>query len=160
MWWFMIPNLPLSCPGLDFVTRPWLPDLLVWDTQWQLSDSGSWIFKLVYMTWHDRTCPDLSWWVVPTEHFSFPSDHLDNCGCYRYGLSPEGIKGIYKSLLSMLAETTHHVWLSHSCTLEPWTLNHHDSSDPAAALSDTGVVGMLSHDGRYQQPRDGLTWHW
>ena len=71
--------------------------LLVLDSliRWSgtLSDSGSWIFKLVYMTWHDRTCPDLSWWVVPTEHVNFPSDHLDNCGCYRYGLSPEGIKG-------------------------------------------------------------------
>ena len=48
---------------------------------------------------------------------------------------------IYKSLLSMLAETTMfgcrtHVHLN---------LDHHDSSDPAAVLSDTSVVGMLSH---------------
>ena len=70
---------------------------------------------------------------------------------------PKGLKlrdtntGIYKSLLSMLAETTMFGCCTHV------HLNHHDSSDPAAVLSDTGVVGMLSHYGRYQQPRDGLT---
>ena len=53
----------------------------------------------------------------------------------------------------MLAETT----LFGCRTGTHVHLNHHDSSDPAAVLSDTGVVGMLSHYGRYQQPRDGLT---